>query len=144
MKKLNLLFTALICALAFTTMDVNAIEIERDSIETSTYIIGTHMFTRDSIGEYKGQLTTSYVMVASRTLQGQDLSEMVIYYKSAKGTWLNALTNDVVVLPEYIEIEYENNVPILDVYTNHYNVSYDLNGGTLAEDNVPLYIEKMN
>lgn len=62
---------------------VNASTISRDNVSTSTYIIGKYMFTRKtnpSTG-YEGGLTTKMIMLASKTLNGDSLSEMIIYYK---------------------------------------------------------------
>ena len=58
-----------------------------DSIPHSTYIIGTHEFTS------KTALTTSVIMMAARTIQGDNLTEedMVIYYKNPRGDWINAI-----------------------------------------------------
>lgn len=55
-------------------------------IPNSTYIIGTHEFTSEMA------LTTSRIMIAARTIQGDNLTEedMVIYYKNPYGDWINA------------------------------------------------------
>ena len=56
------------------------------SIPNRTYIIGTHEFTSEMA------LTTSRIMIAARTIQGDNLTEedMVIYYKNPYGNWINA------------------------------------------------------
>ena len=65
-----------------------------ESIPNRTYIIGTHEFTS------KMTLTTSRIMIAARTIQGDNLTEedMVIYYKDAFGDWINA-TNGTLIPP---------------------------------------------
>lgn len=56
------------------------------SIPDRTYIIGTHEFTSGFA------LTTSRIMIAARTIQGDNLTEedMVIYYKDPLVGWINA------------------------------------------------------
>jgi len=89
-------------------INVYAKTITPNEIPDSTYVIGTHMFTRNVNEEtgYTGRLTTNLIMFASKTIESNDLSSMIIYYKKASGEWINGLTGASVLLPEYFEINY--------------------------------------
>ena len=90
------------------TVGVNALEIDKDDVANSTYVIGTHMFTRDANSDYNGQLTTKHIMLAAKTIVGNDLDDMIIYYKNARGNWVDAMEGTTVTMPETIEIEHTN------------------------------------
>ena len=57
-------------------------EVKNEDIPNSTYVIGTHMFTREKNGEtgYEGQLSTQLIMLASQTINSDNLNDMIIYY----------------------------------------------------------------
>ena len=81
MKKKLLYFLMLLGFAGLT--NVNAKEIAADDIEPRTYIIGSHEFTENST------LTTRHIMLASKTIDGNTLNDMVIYYKNPRGKWIN-------------------------------------------------------
>lgn len=96
---------------------VNAITFAPDEIESNTYVIGNHLFTRDKVYDingnllYKGALSTDYIMLASKSIESDNIDDMIIYYKSIVGTWKNAITNEVIAeeeLPSTFEIDYIN------------------------------------
>ena len=66
--------------LSFSTT-VNAQSIDADDVQSRTYIIGEHMYTRDANGEYTGSLTTQYIMYGASTINSNDVDEFIIYYK---------------------------------------------------------------
>lgn len=121
MKKLIvfLLFTM------FFVLDVKAETIYREDVGTSTYIIGKYMFTRDSDenSNYDGTLTTKRIMLAAKTISGNSESDMIIYYKTPGGYWINALTGSEIEVPFSFEIESVNFLPKIDVSINNVDLS---------------------
>ena len=103
-------------------------EVKNEDIPNSTYVIGTHMFTREKNGEtgYEGQLSTQLIMLASQTINSDNLNDMIIYYKNPRGKWVNALTENTVAAPETFEISKKDLVryvpaPVLQVNTFVYS-----------------------
>lgn len=96
--------------LFFFTINVKAETIKQEDIPNTTYVIGTHMFTRDMNEEtgYEGKLTTQIIMLASKTVEGSNFNDMVIYYKNPRGNWINALTGASITVPDDFEIDYTN------------------------------------
>ena len=115
MKKKLLYFLMLLGFAGLT--NVNAKEIAADDIEPRTYIIGSHEFTENST------LTTRHIMLASKTIDGNTLNDMVIYYKNPRGKWINGLTGEIVEVSEKFNIEYVDLVKFLTAPTlaNDYN-----------------------
>ncbi len=74
------------------------------TISASTYIIGQYMFTRNKNDIYNGTLTTRRIMLASKTINGNYESDMIIYYKKPTGDWIEALTGESISLPSSFEI----------------------------------------
>lgn len=75
-----------------------------DNIESSTYIIGNYLFTRSGSDEYNGTLTTEYIMLAAKSIEGDAKDDMIIYTKNALGTWKNAITNENITPPSNFDI----------------------------------------
>ena len=115
MKKKLLYFLMLLGFAGLT--NVNAKEIAADDIEPRTYIIGTHEFTESTT------LSTKHIMLASKTIDGNTLNDMVIYYKNPRGKWINGLTGEIVEVSEKFNIEYVDLVKFLTTPTlaNDYN-----------------------
>ena len=115
MKKKLLYFLMLLGFAGLT--NVNAKEIAADDIEPRTYIIGSHEFTENST------LTTRHIMLASKTIDGNTLNDMVIYYKNPRGKWINGLTGEIVEVSEKFNIEFVDLVKFLTTPTlaNDYN-----------------------
>ncbi len=110
MKKLINYFTILISIFIIGNVkNVLATEIITDDIPSSTYIIGKAMFTREVSSSYNGSLSTDVIMLAAKTIDSNKLEDMIIYYKNARGVWVNALTNQKVNIDEKVNIEYKNN-----------------------------------
>ena len=108
--------------------DVSAIMLNKDDIENSTYVIGKAIYTREELGAYKGRLTTSYIMLAAQTIEGNSIGDMIILYKNAKGEWINGLDSSVaVVIPEVFEIHYKNGQKYPE--TKKYTVTFNTDGG---------------
>ncbi len=106
-KKIILIFLFMFAMfLYFTT--VRAESVSADDIESRTYIIGEHMYTRDTNGEYTGRLTTQYIMLGASTINSNDINQMIIYYKNPLGEWKNALNNQTITVPETFDIKYTN------------------------------------
>ena len=115
MKKKLLYFLMLLGFAGLT--NVNAKEIAADDIEPRTYVIGSHEFTENST------LTTRHIMLASKTIDGNTLNDMIIYYKNPRGKWINGLTGETIEVSEKFNIEYVDLVKFLTAPTlaNDYN-----------------------
>ena len=109
MKK-KLLYLLMLFGLT-SLVDVNAKEILSDDIAPRTYVIGTHEFTDSTI------LSTKHIMLASKTIEGDTLDDMIIYYKNPRGQWLNGLTGETVLVNEKFDIEYVDTVKYLTTPT---------------------------
>ncbi|MDD5865448.1 MAG: hypothetical protein PUD07_03025, partial [bacterium] len=118
MKKIFSYFTIIVCLLILGNMkNAYAAEIKTDDIANSTYVIGKCMFTRDISDKYSGSLSTDVIMLAAKTIDSNNLEDMIIYYKNARGIWVNALNNEQVEMNETVEIEYKNNVEYIQTPT---------------------------
>ena len=92
-KSLEYLVFLAVCFL-FLTFNVNAAVVTEEQLENS-YVIGTHLFTENG-----PRLTTREIMLAAKTIESDDLSDMIIYFKPAGlDTWINALDNTEVAEP---------------------------------------------
>ena len=112
LKKVKFLILSFILTIAFCSFNsnVSAKTMSPDEVPGSAYVIGSHMFTRD-VNEttgYEGRLTTNLIMLAAQTIGSSDLDSMIIYYKTATGTWINGLTGNPIEVPETFEINYTN------------------------------------
>ena len=81
----------------FGVCNVEALE-----IPVNSYIIGEYLFTREGSQLYNGQLSTDYIMLASKSIDSDDLNDMVIYFKIGESEYINGATG------EKIEVQYEN------------------------------------
>ena len=104
-------------AFALSALDVNAVEIKTEEIANSTYVIGTHMFTREGSEYYDGILTTDYIMLASQTINSNKLDDMTIYYKNPRGKWIDVLKNENVEMAEELEITHKDNALYMETPT---------------------------
>lgn len=86
-------------------------DIELDNRDV--YVIGNHMFTRDGSSEYDGTLTTEYIMLASKSIDSDEKSNMIIYLKDAFGDWKNGINNKNIEneLPDNFKISYIDMIP---------------------------------
>ena len=78
----------------------------KNDINSNSYIIGSHLFTRAGSDEYNGVLTTEYIMLASKSIESNNKDDMIIYVKNAFGDWKNAITNTEISPPSEFNIEY--------------------------------------
>lgn len=116
-------FLALISSI-FIMDNVKAEEIKKDNIENGTYIIGTHIFNREQNDNYDGTLKIEHIMLASRTIEVYDLEHMKIYYKNARGKWVNPTNNEALDdedVPTAFDIEYKN----LNIYDFNQEAKYE-------------------
>ena len=75
-----------------------------ENIPNDVYIIGSHMFTRtpNLDEDYHGILTTEFIMLGAKSIEGDNKDDMKIYLKNAFGDWKNAITNETITsLPSY-------------------------------------------
>lgn len=108
MKKKIIYYIFSIFVFCFLLTNVEADTINKDNVPNSTYIIGTHMFTRETNDVYEGQLTTKLIMMASKTIEGDSLDDMIVYYKNARGKWINGLSGSEIAVSENFDINYTN------------------------------------
>ena len=121
-----------------TVIKPNLTALERDSSEigNSTYVIGNYVFTRtpNEASNYDGILTTQEIMLAAKTIIGDDESDMTIYYKTARGTWINALNGETIEPPKKYEVavvdlvQQEKNVSTLTLANTNIDLTYGING----------------
>ena len=109
MKK-KIISLLLVLSAFLITSGVSAKEMSKDDIKPGTYMIGTHLFTRETVGDYNGTLTVRYIMLAARTINSTNINDMIIYLKNSRGKWVNAVTNEEVTVPDKVDIYYENSV----------------------------------
>ena len=99
--------------LSFITVDATVVDI--DEIDRNSYVIGTHLFTREKVDEYQGQLTTRLIMLASATIESDELSDMVMYYKNPRGQWVDGLTGEPIEnMPNSFDLTHKNTKVYVD------------------------------
>ena len=82
MKKLkNLIFLLAFFFILTNSINVFAYTFNTNDISKNTYVIGKTMYTREKVGNYVGSLTTKYIMLASKTIDSDEIQDMNIYYK---------------------------------------------------------------
>ena len=89
---------------------VMATEISKVDVPNGTYIVGNTMFNRETATNYNGVLTTQHIMLAAKTISGENLSDMIIYYKTLEGKWTNAINSAEIVAPNNFNITKKNGV----------------------------------
>ena len=121
--KRKIFFHVIIVMLLMIVHDIKAdinshmINVSKDEVDNSVYIIGNYMFTRDSSNIYNGQLTTKRIMLAARTIDGNTEDDMIIYYKNSRGNWIDALTGNSINPPNEFQIINTNLVDVLSTPT---------------------------
>ena len=97
------------CASGFAPTDEGYEIYKNESIGNGTYIIGRYLFNKETNAAYNGTLTTQLIMLASKSINSNNLADMKIYYKNARGNWLNAITGlRETNVPNYFYITYVN------------------------------------
>ena len=137
MKK-KLLYLLLLFGILFCMkINVNAKEILSSDISPRTYIIGAYEFTENTI------LTTRHIMLASKTIDGNTLNDMIIYYKNPRGKWINGLTGETVEVSEKFNIEYVDLIKCLTTPTLE-NILGDETSATLSITSSGYYLDSNN
>ena len=77
-----------------------------ENVTNNDYIIGNYYFTHTQSEKYPGVLTTEYIMLAAKSIDGTEKDDMVIYTKTARGEWKNAVNNASITPPEKFNISY--------------------------------------
>lgn len=114
MKKIILkpLLFSLFLVVTFCLMNTNvhAKTVLSEEIPNSAYVIGSYVFTRDTNTDkgYNGRLTTNLIMLASKSIESDAIDDMIIYYKTATGKWINGLNGTTVEAPASFDINYTN------------------------------------
>lgn len=133
MKKVYKLILILLISVGFGYR-VNAEIVSVNDIPNSSYVIGNYMFTRNSNSEYDGILTTKLIMLASTSIENKTLDGMMIYYKNARGKWIDGTTGENVIMPAYLDI---TNIDLEGLTTS---IIYDANGEYVS--NMPGITQK--
>ena len=137
MKK-KLLYLLLLFGILFCIkINVNAKEISSSDISPRTYIIGAYEFTENTT------LTTRHIMLASKTIDGNTLNDMIIYYKNPRGKWINGLTGETVEVSEKFNIEYVDLIKFLTTPTLE-NILGDETSATLSITSSGYYLDSNN
>ena len=137
MKK-KLLYLLLLFGILFCIkINVNAKEISSSDISPRTYIIGAYEFTENTT------LTTRHIMLASKTIDGNTLNDMIIYYKNPRGKWINGLTGEIVEVSEKFNIEYVDLIKCLTTPTLE-NILGDETSATLSITSSGYYLDSNN
>ena len=137
MKK-KLLYLLLLFGILFCIkINVNAKEILSSDISPRTYIIGAYEFTENTT------LTTRHIMLASKTIDGNTLNDMIIYYKNPRGKWINGLTGEIVEVSEKFNIEYVDLIKFLTTPTLE-NILGDETSATLSITSSGYYLDSNN
>lgn len=137
MKK-KLLYLLLLFGILFCIkINVNAKEILSSDISPRTYIIGAYEFTENTT------LTTRHIMLASKTIDGNTLNDMIIYYKNPRGKWFNGLTGETVEVSEKFNIEYVDLIKCLTTPTLE-NILGDETSATLSITSSGYYLDSNN
>ena len=66
------------------------------------------MFTREVTTDYPGYITTSSIMLAAQSISGDSLNDMKVYYKTARGVWVDGLTNLQTTTPDSFKVTMKN------------------------------------
>lgn len=137
MKK-KLLYLLLLFGILFCIkINLNAKEILSSDISPRTYIIGAYEFTENTT------LTTRHIMLASKTIDGNTLNDMIIYYKNPRGKWINGLTGETVEVSEKFNIEYVDLIKCLTTPTLE-NILGDETSATLSITSSGYYLDSNN
>ena len=140
MKK-KIISLLLVLSAFFITSSVSAKEIYTNDIPRGSYIIGTHLFTRDeNVGNYDGTLKVQHIMLAARTISGDGIDNMTIYFKTSRGIWMSAITEKEVAMSNIINIEYKNTETVIEE-TKYGDVNGD---GNVESDDCQLLLQYLN
>ena len=82
-------------------------------------------------------------MLASKTIDGNTLNDMIIYYKNPRGKWINGLTGETVEVSEKFNIEYVDLIKCLTTPTLE-NILGDETSATLSITSSGYYLDSNN
>lgn len=102
--------------------NVDAKEMTLKEIPNNSYVIGTHIFTE------KTTLLTKHIMLSSKTIKSNSLDDMIVYYKTPRGNWINGADGSQLETPAEFDIDYID----LELISNEFNISYILDDGTAS------------
>ncbi len=108
--KRNILIGLIFSMILLLTQNVNAAYMKSADIEDDSYVIGNYLFTRDTNTDagYNGELTTKVMLLAAKSINGEELSDMKVYYKTFLGDWINGITGEAISDPVGFEIKNRN------------------------------------
>lgn len=154
-SKIAIIALTLISSFFIAKTDAYAKEMTPDEIPASSYVIGKYVFTRAKNEEtgYNGALTTNLLMLASKSIESDNLEDMKVYYKLGSGTWIEGATGEELTPPTSFDVNYidlqleeENNTtqkpatPILDVDDSPYTFRYNTKNNNREEFLYGVYI----
>ena len=115
----KILLSIIVFCTGIILVNARTLNTETD-IDNISWVIGTHLFTT------KTTLDTRKIMLASKTINSDDINDMIIYYKSIWGYWQDANTGDKLEIANTKQITHKDLVPFDDKLT----IDFDANGGT--------------
>ena len=102
--------------------NVDAKEMTSEEIPNNSYVIGTHVFTE------KTTLLTKHIMLSSKTIKSNSIDDMIVYYKTPRGKWINGADGTQLEVPTKFNIDYID----LELILTEYKIDYILDGGTAS------------
>ena len=114
MKKVIKIFMILLVSFIVIPFTVNAATTTYKDLPNGSYVIGKHIFTREG-----GALTVKKIMLASRTIEADNMEDMHIIYKDIMGNLKEVSAGKDIDTNQYPEAEVE----LTDVINYEY---YDL------------------
>ena len=113
---------------------VNASPYTSEDVPTNSYVIGTHLFNTEHV------LTMQDIMIAAKTIDGESLEDMIIYYKDIYGNWIDATTGNPIEFPETVDIQFVNLVEL----NPNLIIKFNSNGGSgTMQDQTITYSGKL-
>ena len=123
MKKVFKSLLLIFCTFTMFTITAKAVTLGKDDIPNRSYVIGKSLYTEETV------LTTRHIMLAAKTINSYDLNDMKIYYKNARGNWVDALTSESTIVDDYFPIDYID----LDYAVETFEVTFNTDGGSEVE-----------
>ena len=80
--------------------EYSTVTYRESDIPVNSYVIGTHLFTSET------SLTTKHIMIAAKTIGGNSINDMQIYYKNPRGKWINGLSREEITPQSTYQIKY--------------------------------------
>jgi len=104
--------------------NVYAEEVKTTDVPNNTYIIGTHMFTEEVV------LTTRHIMLGATTIDSDNITDMIVYYKTPRGKWIDGISGETITIGTTVNIEKINDQQYIKLPTLENKYANKENGET--------------